>query len=375
MNDAQNHETDAAERTGCRTSEGSANSRRNAVRDGCRSISEFPVEMQKRIDAREAELCAEHQPKSRLERTLLKEMARGEIQEDVAERLLYDEERVQQAVEETWDEDQRRAANNLGARLPRDPMRVADRLLETKHGAEWLLEQWCGLAASVAENHGVTDAQRQLMFDLKGVSPLARDNTRIVPAAGDKNRLVALCAGEIQRLERRLALELEGRDKRAQAKAKHGIVQPPDAATRKYQSDKARAHKRYVWAFENFKGVRMGMLSGTLINPLTGKPLVDPEAEAGEPPPAATGGAPEPPRADAGATAAPASAAPTSAAGPPPMAPLDPQELKRRLGDLPIPLPPGLSREDQEMLLLCGGTLRSLFRAGILKPPTSVAKL
>jgi hypothetical protein len=162
------------------------------------------------------------EPKSTLERALITEMARGQVQEDVAHTLRYDSERVREAVEDTWDEDQRRHTNNLAARLARDPQRVADRLLESKHGAEWVLKQWRGLAASAAENHGFTDAQRQLALDLKGVSPHLRDNPAEVPAAGDKEGLLALCAREIQQLETLLVLTLEGRDQRARAKAKHG---------------------------------------------------------------------------------------------------------------------------------------------------------
>jgi hypothetical protein len=301
--------------------------------------------MQKRIDAREAELRAELKPKSTLEGTLIKEMARAEIQADVAHALLIDAERVKQAVEETWDEDQRRHTNNLAARLPRDPQRVAGLLLETKQGVEWALDQWRGLAASAAQNHGLTEPQRQLALDLKGVSPLLRDNTLKVPAAGDVEDILALCAREVKQLETRLALVLEGRDQRARAKAQKGQVPPPDAATRKYKSDEARAHKRYVWAFESFRWVRMGMPAAALIHPLTGRPLVEAEAAATAAP---AGGAPEPPPppAGAGVTASPGPAPATDA-----------------------PLPDGITPEDQEMLLLVGATLRSMAREGILKPP------
>jgi hypothetical protein len=204
MSEAVIHETETAPPTQGRTPEGSAQSCRNAIRDGCRSITEFPIDMQQRIDVRYAERCAELEPKTSLERELILEMARAEIQKDVAHRLLHDRERIRQAVEETWDEDQRRHTNNLAARLPRDPQRVAELLLQTKHGAEWALTQWRGLAASARQNHGLTEPQRQLVLDLKGVSPLLRDNTDTVPAASDEAGLLALIAREVKALERRL---------------------------------------------------------------------------------------------------------------------------------------------------------------------------
>jgi hypothetical protein len=300
MNEAAIHETEMSQPSGKRTREGAAQSCRNAIRDGCRSVSEFPIDMQQRIDARYAELCAEHQPKTSLERTLITEMARAEIQKDVAHRLLFDSERISVAVEETWDEDQRRHTNNLAARLPRDPQRVAELLLQSKHGAQWALTMWRGLEASARANHGLTEAQRQLVFDLKGVSPLLRDNTDTVPAASDEAGLRALIAREVKALETRLVLVLEGRDKVARAKAGLGLLPPPDAATRKYKSDEARAHKRYVWAFESFKWVRMGMPASALIHPLTGKPLQDAASEkAPEPPPAGAEATRRPPPARA----------------------------------------------------------------------------
>jgi hypothetical protein len=344
MNDATIHETDASEAPRGRTAAGSAESCRNAIRDGCRSITEFPIDTQQRIDARYAEHCAELQPKTSLERELILEMARAEIQKDVAHRLRHDLERIRQAVEETWDEDQRRLTNNLAARLPRDPQRVAELLLQTKHGAEWALTTWRGLAASARENHGLTEPQRQLVFDLKGISPLLRDNTDTVPAASDEARLLALITREVKALETRLVLELEGRDKRARARAKLGQMPPPDAATRKYKSDEARAHKRWTRAFESFQWVRAGMPASDLIHPLTGKPLQEAEAAP----------TPEPP----------SSAAAPRGSG------CDSDKPTVAPGDRPIPVSDNASDEDKEMPLVGSATLRSTVQGGLVKPPT-----
>src|SRR5206468_2713041 len=52
-------------------------------------------------------------------------------------------------AESGWDEDRRLAAEELGARLARDPARAVRRLRQTAQGCDWLIERWRGLAGSV----------------------------------------------------------------------------------------------------------------------------------------------------------------------------------------------------------------------------------
>jgi hypothetical protein len=197
------------------------------------------------------------------------------------------------------------------------------------------------------------------MLDLKGVSPLLRDNTATVPAASNTEALLALCAREVKQLETRLVLILEGRDKVARGKTRLGLLPPVDAATRKYKSDEARAHKRFVWAFENFKLGRMGLPPATLIDPATGRPLPEAEADA-----AASGGS--------GATTTPG---PAPARAPEPAQGRDPEPQKAWPFDEPIltppPIPEGISPEDYEMMMVVGATLRGMAKQGLLKHPGS----
>jgi hypothetical protein len=194
-----------------------------------------------------------------------------------------------------------------------------------------------------------------LALDLKGVALVLRDNTAVVPAAGDTERLLALIESEVNYLEARLELVLEGRDQRARRHARLGVLPTPDAATRKYNSDEARAHKRFVWAFESFKSVRMGLPPATLINPATGRPVVDVEAVA---------------PGSAGATTSPG---PGPAGAPEPAQGRDPEP--RQAGPVaaptltPPPIPEGISLEDHEMMMVVGATLRSMAKQGLLKPP------
>jgi hypothetical protein len=82
MNENEITET-SPERGSGRTPEGSDASRRNALRDGCRSRVVFPAEMAARIDAREARLTEKLKPDGELESMLVREMARAGEQMDV----------------------------------------------------------------------------------------------------------------------------------------------------------------------------------------------------------------------------------------------------------------------------------------------------
>jgi hypothetical protein len=44
----------------------------------------------------------------------------------------------------SWDSDRRAYVDALGARLPKDPARIARALEGTKQGADWLIERWQG---------------------------------------------------------------------------------------------------------------------------------------------------------------------------------------------------------------------------------------
>jgi hypothetical protein len=301
--------------------------------------------MQALIDVREEELTADHEPKNAMERMLIGEMARAGVQAEVNHaRVLAHTKLMQETVDDWWDDDRRQATHNLAARLAKDPCRVAQRLEASLHGALWCLEQWHGLGASAAANGGLTEPQRQLMCDLMGISPLLRDNTERVPAADDKEKLLAHVAREVKRLETRIELVLKRRDLIARAKVEHGFNLPQDPESRNHRSNESRAHKRLVWATNTFNDLRRGLAPATIIDPETGRPLQ--AVAAGE----AAAAAQEPPQ-----TQTP----PQTASPPPPPGSAD---------DAPIPLPEDASDEDKEMLLLVSATLRSILQAGRQEP-------
>jgi hypothetical protein len=297
-----------------RTVEASARCR-NAIRDGSRSLTEFPDALAARIAEHEATLRAELKPKSELQSLAITELARASVQKDYCEDQLYvNEARVLRNVDVSWHDDQRAHVNRMGARLANAPERLAHELGTSLQGAEYCLERWIGLRDAVATNGKLTDAQRALCFDLLGVSPLLRDNTRLVPAADDAEGLKSFLAQQVTRIETRIETELKDRDVRAQEDARRGLATARDAETRRVRSNAARAHKRFARALDTAKELWPALF-----------PAAVAAAEAPRPAPAAPV-PPQPATAPAPATAPPSSPRPSRAeaasgpawTGPPP---------------------------------------------------------
>jgi hypothetical protein len=176
--------------------------------------------------------------------------------------MIEDNIQVNEKTDADWHDERTWDASRLGARLASDPCQVAGHLEDSLQGANWKLDRWRLLAAEAAENQGLDEPQRQLAFDLLGVPRELRRGTSRVPAGHDVAGLKALCAREIKRLETRVVLELEGRDKRARARARLGLpVTANDTVTRRIKSNESRAHKRFVWALVTLSPCHLVTLS------------------------------------------------------------------------------------------------------------------
>ena len=95
-----------------------------------------------------------------------------------------------------WDNDQRVAAEELGARLSRKPSWVSLKLKGSKHGCIWLQEQWQVLGVALAGEGRWTEEERLRAGDLLGFPPELRDMLREGDVADDR----ALMAEEMERL-------------------------------------------------------------------------------------------------------------------------------------------------------------------------------
>jgi hypothetical protein len=77
-----------------------------------------------------------------------------------------------------WDQDRRLEAEDLAARLRRDPSRNALKLQRTSQGCALMIARWEALGRILRETGMWTEAQRSLALDLLGVPPELRDGGR-----------------------------------------------------------------------------------------------------------------------------------------------------------------------------------------------------
>ncbi len=160
----------AAKSTGPTTDAGKARSRANAVKHGLRSLV-VPVADEATIHARAIGVFETFRPRTEVQAWFCGRVTQTMIQLDhlsIIERQTRDE--VAHRAETSWEDDQRREANRLGARLSRSPEQTVDQLRQTGAGCDWLITRWAQLADQ-AGRQSWTDDQKTLAHDLLGTPP------------------------------------------------------------------------------------------------------------------------------------------------------------------------------------------------------------
>src|SRR4051812_49188489 len=209
----------------------------------------FPDDLAAAIARRTAELVSQLAPGSPYEAFLVDEMARASAKIDrCAEMLIIDLQRVIDRAELYWDSDRQALVDDLGARLPRDPARVAPALGRSKQGSDWLLARWQGLGEVLETNGAWDEAQRRLAFDLLGVPPELRHGSRAVADATDAPALAAQVAQQVARLQDEQEASLLDLDEQMQALAAAGMPPGEDAATKRLRRYEASSRREFCWA-------------------------------------------------------------------------------------------------------------------------------
>ncbi len=106
-----------------------------------------------------------------------------------------------------WDDERSLAAEELGAKLPKNPAKVARRLEHTRHGCEWLASRWEGLSRVLEAKGDWDEAQQGLALDLLGMPAELRNGRN--PAAAGLDERNALIATQLARLATKRAASLE----------------------------------------------------------------------------------------------------------------------------------------------------------------------
>ncbi len=192
---------------GPRTPEGKLRSRRNSLKHGLRSEVVLPADLAEALDRRTAEFTADFRPRTSYAAFLVRDMALASVRLDrCAEMCIVDDDRVRRRARLIWGHDRRMAVEGLGAKLAKDPTRVAPALRGCKQGADWLRERWESLGEILTNKGAWTDEQRRLAFDLLGVPPAPARRRPDAAAAGRHRR----AGGGGRRADRRAGRGLRG---------------------------------------------------------------------------------------------------------------------------------------------------------------------
>ena len=144
-----------------------------------------------------------------------------------------------------WDDDRRRQAEELGARLAQKPALVLCQLLRTKQGCEWLIARWKRLAEVVEPGGEWNEAQHALAFDLLG---LDRANRPRMPHWKGPEVELVLARSEIVRLERLVVDKLSDLDAAEKSAAARGLEIEANAETKRRRRYEAECFRRMHWA-------------------------------------------------------------------------------------------------------------------------------
>src|SRR5262249_45106293 len=120
---------------GPRTPGGKERSKRNSLKHGLRAESLLPDDLADAVATRTEQFADEFQPQTAYEEFLVGQMALASVRLDrCAELSMVDIARTVERATVCWESDQRMAVEELGAKLPKDPARVALALRRSRQG-------------------------------------------------------------------------------------------------------------------------------------------------------------------------------------------------------------------------------------------------
>ena len=269
--------TPAPRAGGPRTPEGKQRSRRNALKHGLRATVLTPDEMIDDVIHRTVDFVKELQPRTVYQEWLVSQIALATVQLDRCAALgILDLQRRINNAGPCWDLDRRRDVGALAAGLKHNPARVRRALEATRHGVDWLLEHWNGLAEVLNDVGAWDEAQQRLALDLLGTPPELRSGRRCLPEPAD---LPSFVQEQISRLRGLQESYLNDQDDDQRTLAGFGMATVDDPTTanlRRYE----RSHRRTLrWAQAELKRLQAEPAEPPATapepQPATGRPRVD----------------------------------------------------------------------------------------------------
>ena len=248
------NQENARKSTGPKSLEGKAQSRLNATTHGLSragaSITSYDPEL---VARRIAEWTAYRAPRTDRERWLVEQVALATVRIDycrIEENALQTS--TAQHASICWDEERRVDAEELGAKLHRNPALTVAKLKRTVQGCGWLSERWESLER-IAATHDWNDSQRGLALDMLGVPPEFRENHDQLPDGPDTQALAKLARREIKKIEKAVARGMMVLDEEDQKMAIGGLTFIFSAGARLLRRYSAESMKIYWWAERELK--------------------------------------------------------------------------------------------------------------------------
>ena len=243
------NQRNAERSTGPKSAEGKAKVARNALKHGLAGHGVIvPEEMAGQIHDRMNFLRPSYRPDSPAQEWLFVRICIETVRADSClHQLIALRDEAALRAGESWDDDRALEAEELGAGIGRRPELRQPKLMQSKHGALWLLAQWEELERQLELTGEWTEAASTRGMDLLGVAIDARVGVWERLAGGDPR---ALIRRQVTAIEDRIERYLEARDDRARSDAEAGIgVDGPDVR-RVLRYESAALRRLQVWTRE-----------------------------------------------------------------------------------------------------------------------------
>jgi hypothetical protein len=234
--------------TGPRAEAGKLAASRNAITHGLSRIPTTPPStMAEAIAARMSDWWGDYRPVGKAQEWHFEQLCAESVRLDACQaRILAARIEAAERASESWDDDRSAEIAALAEKLPECPEVIQPKLLQSRHGVLWMLEQWGNVAADLERCDGWNFENWFRALDLLGVPIEGRKHSGpwdIDPTNSTAGPGLELTRNGIEALKSRLGAYLDARDARHREAAELGLDADPSRSVRlleRYAADARR---------------------------------------------------------------------------------------------------------------------------------------